>query len=203
MSYPVTYDQHPPEERNRLTVFFRYFCAIPHFVVGGVIGIGVFFALLIAWFALLFTGRYPQGLYDFVSGWVRFQTRVIAYATLVVDQYPPFGLGEEPDYPIQVRIAPPAASYSRVKVFFRGLLAIPVYVVAYVMQLWMMVMAVVLWFVGVFAGRTGANLTETMRMPLAYTARANAYYLLLTEDWPPFDPKVGLPAAPEPVGLPS
>ena len=117
----------------------------------------------------------------------------------MVDAFPPFDGGEHPEYPIQVRFAPPR-SYSRVKAFFRIVLAIPVYVIAYVMQLWLFVVAIGLWFAGVVTGRT--TFVEVMRIPMAYYTRANAYYELLTEDWPPFDPGPAELAAPaQPTAL--
>lgn len=61
----------------------------------------------------------------------------------------------------------------------------------YVFSLWLFVVAIALWVVGVITGRTPPALTEAMRMPMAYYLRATAYFLLLTEDWPPFDPGPG------------
>lgn len=196
--YPVAYDQNPPEQRSRLTIFFRLLLVIPHFIVAFFYGIAAFVAVIIAWFTLVFTGKYPAGLYNFLAGWTRFTTRVLAYYFIVVDDFPPFDGGEHPEYPVQVRIAPPKESYSRAKALFRIILAIPVYIIAYVMQLWLFVVAIGLWLVGVFTGRT--PFVEAMRTPMAYYTRANAYYYLLTEDWPPFDPGRGeLPPASEPA----
>jgi hypothetical protein len=71
----------------------KWFLAIPHYIVLVLLGIGAFVAVIIAWFAILFTGRYPRGLFDFVEGVIRWQNRVVAYAfTLVTDVYPPFRL---------------------------------------------------------------------------------------------------------------
>jgi hypothetical protein len=200
--YPVAYDQQPPEERNRLTLFFRYFTAIPHFIVLAFLGIAVFFTLIAAWFAVVVTGRYPVGLYTFHAGVTRWITRVQAYFHCVVDAYPPFSLDDDPSYPVRVGFAPPRAEYNRLKAAFRLILAIPVALVLYVMQLWLGAVAIALWIVGVFTGRTSAGLTEAVRIPLAYYARATAYLYLLTEDWPPFDPGRGeLTAPPQPAGL--
>ncbi len=200
--YPVAYDQHPPEDRNRLTIFFRGLMVIPHFIWAFFYGFAAAIAVIVAWFAIVITGTYPAGLYAFIAGWTRFTTRLVAYYLIVVDDFPPFDGGEHPEYPIQVRIAPPKASYSRAKALFRFLLMIPVYVIAYVMQLWLFVVAIGLWFAGVITGRTG--FVEAMRTPMAYYTRANAYYYLLTEDWPPFDPGRGeLAPAPQTAGLPS
>jgi Domain of unknown function (DUF4389) len=71
----------------------KWFLAIPHYFVLFFLGIGAFFAIVMAWFAILFTGRYPRGLFTYVEGVLRWYNRVIGYAfTLVTDRYPPFRL---------------------------------------------------------------------------------------------------------------
>jgi hypothetical protein len=71
----------------------KWFLAIPHYIVLFFLGIGAAFAVFFAWFAILFTGRYPQGLFDYVMGVQRWTLRVAAYAFLLVtDKYPPFSL---------------------------------------------------------------------------------------------------------------
>jgi hypothetical protein len=72
----------------------KWFLAIPHYLVLAVLWLGVLVAVIAAWFAILFTGRYPRGLFRFVEGVLRWHNRVIAYAfILVTDAYPPFRLG--------------------------------------------------------------------------------------------------------------
>ena len=106
-NYPVTYTQSPPEQRSRLTVFFRFLLVIPHAIVACFYGIAAFVAVVVAWFAIVFTGRWPAALYDFAAGFLRFIGRMTAYMYLVVDVYPPFDGGEHPEYPVQLVIAPP------------------------------------------------------------------------------------------------
>jgi len=78
---------------NRWLPLVKWFLAIPHFIVVAVLAVIAFFAVVIAWFAILFTGRYPRGLFDFVVGVGRWALRVQAYAFLLVtDHYPPFSL---------------------------------------------------------------------------------------------------------------
>ena len=78
---------------NRWLPLVKWFLAIPHYFVLFFLGIGAFFAVVIAWFAILFTGTYPRGLFDFVVGVLRWSNRVMAYAfALVTDEYPPFSL---------------------------------------------------------------------------------------------------------------
>lgn len=80
------------EQRNRLTVFFRLILAIPQFIVIAVLGIAVWAVYVIAFFAVLFTGRWPQGLRNFAVGFMRWVLRVEAYLLLLTDDYPPFAL---------------------------------------------------------------------------------------------------------------
>jgi len=73
----------------------KWLLAIPHLVVLVVVGVGVAVTLVIAWFAILFTARYPRWAFDFVVGWIRWGLRVNCYAFLLTtDRYPPFSLGE-------------------------------------------------------------------------------------------------------------
>lgn len=103
-TYPSTVDQQSvhldidfpddvERDLNRWMPIVKWFLAIPHFIVLFFLAIGAFFAVIIAWFAIVFTGRYPQGLFDYVVGVGRWGLRVYAYAILLVtDQYPPFSL---------------------------------------------------------------------------------------------------------------
>jgi hypothetical protein len=81
------------QDLNRWLPLVKWLLAIPHFIVLFFLSIAAVVCVLIAWFAILFTGRYPRGLFDFVEGVFRWWTRVIAYAfVLVTDEYPPFSL---------------------------------------------------------------------------------------------------------------
>ena len=103
--YPSTVEEqsvhldidYPDVERdlNRWLPLVKWLLAIPHFIVLGVLGIVAVFAVVIAWFAIIFTGRYPRPLFDYIVGVGRWVLRVQAYAFLLVtDEYPPFSLGE-------------------------------------------------------------------------------------------------------------
>ena len=86
-----------PEVKNDLKRWMplvKWFLAIPHFIALVFMFIAVVFCTIFAWFAILFTGRYPRGIFDFVEGFLRWSLRVNAYAFLLTtDQYPPFKLG--------------------------------------------------------------------------------------------------------------
>ena len=101
--YPSTTDHqsvhldyaYPDAERelNRWLPLVKWFLAIPHYIVLAFLNIAMVVVVIIAWFAILFTGHYPRGMFDFVEGVIRWNNRVLAYAlVLVTDQYPPFRL---------------------------------------------------------------------------------------------------------------
>jgi hypothetical protein len=78
---------------NRWLPLVKWFLAIPHYIVLAFLWIALLVVVIIAWFAILFTGRYPRGMFDFVEGVIRWGARVVAYAfVLVTDKYPPFSL---------------------------------------------------------------------------------------------------------------
>jgi hypothetical protein len=78
---------------NRWLPLIKLLLAIPHFIVLFFLAIAAVVAVIIAWFAILFTGRYPRGLFDFVVGVMRWSNRVTGYAlVLATDEYPPFSL---------------------------------------------------------------------------------------------------------------
>ena len=81
------------QDLSRWMPLVKWLLAIPHYIVLAVLGVGAVFAILIAWFAILITGRYPRALFDYVVGVGRWALRVQAYATLLItDRYPPFSL---------------------------------------------------------------------------------------------------------------
>ncbi len=196
MAYPVSYAADFTPDRSRLTTFFRYFLAIPLLLVAVVYAIGIAFTVPIAWLVMIFTGRYPEGLYRFNAGFLQFVARINGYLSLVTDAYPPFGLGDA-DHPIRLGIPDPLPEYSRMKALFRLILAIPVYLIAYVLQLVGMVATVISWFWIVITGKQNDGLHSAIVLAQAYNMKAYAYYFLITETWPPFSEDGGtVPAAP-------
>jgi hypothetical protein len=82
-----------PRDLSRWMPIVKWLLAIPHYIVLFFLDIAAFVVVIVAWFAILFTGRYPRGMFDFVEGVIRWHNRVIGYAlTLVTDKYPPFRL---------------------------------------------------------------------------------------------------------------
>ena len=91
-SYPLTFDVEYPEELSRWLIFVKWILVIPHIIVMLFLFIGVFIAQTIAFFAILFTKRFPESLFTFLVGVNRWSVRVNAYMNLMRDEYPPFSL---------------------------------------------------------------------------------------------------------------
>jgi hypothetical protein len=92
-AYPATLELPQADTgRNRLTVAFRIFLVIPHLIVISLLGVAWGLTSIVAWFAILFTGRFPAGLYRFGVGVLQWNLRVEAYLLLLHDDYPPFSL---------------------------------------------------------------------------------------------------------------
>ena len=86
-----------PRDLNRFLPLVKWFLAIPHIVVLVFVGIGAIFAVIVAWFSILFTGRYPRWAFDFVEGFLRWGSRVSGYAFLLItDRYPPLAQALRP-----------------------------------------------------------------------------------------------------------
>jgi hypothetical protein len=91
--YPLTLEVEYREDLSRWQIFLKWLFAIPHLIVLTFLAIAAYVVVIIAFFAILFTGRYPRGMFDFVVGTIRWWIRVSAYAVwLMTDRYPPFSL---------------------------------------------------------------------------------------------------------------
>jgi hypothetical protein len=186
------------ERHSRLTTFFRYFLAIPHFVWVAIYGFVAYLAGIVAWFAIIVTGRYPEGLYRFVAGFLVYQSRVNAYLFLLSDVYPPFsGAGDTP-YPAELLLGPPKASYSRLSALIRILPLIVVWIIVYALSIVVSLFAFFAWVAIVVVGRLPKGLHDVIAFCTSFNARAFAYAFLVTEAFPGFDGSgASTPGAPE------
>jgi hypothetical protein len=184
--YPIAFLADPPAGQSRLTVFFRPLMAIPHLIVLYALNIASQAITLIAWFAILFTGRYPAGMFGFSAGCFRWQTRVSAYLYLLTGVYPPFSLEEMYDYPIRVGVMPQTENRNRLTTFFRILMVIPHLIVLAFVAMAAGVVLIVAWFAALITGRVPVGMHNFLAGTLRWSSRLNAYALLLTDEYPPF-----------------
>lgn len=183
--YPVTYEADYIRERNRLTTFFRPIVSIPWMIVAYLYGIVATVVVIIAWFALILLGRYPQGMYDFIGGILRYTMRVNAFAYLQTDAWPPFGIADDPSYPVRVTFEPPAARQSRFKALFRLILLVPVIVLSYGVAFVQLGAVIVAWLTIVFRGYQPAAIHNALAWMNGWSTRVSAYSLLMRDEYPP------------------
>jgi hypothetical protein len=192
LPYQVMFEADFVEPRHRGTTFFRWLLAIPLFIWAALWSIAVDIVVLIAWFALLFTGRYPEGLYNFVAGYVRYSGRVLAYSNLMTDAYPSFGGADDPSYPVRVQVAPPLPKYGRWRVFLRIPIAMLALTVAYLAlaTLWLLSAVggapIIHWLVIVNDGRARPSLHRVTWVYVAFSVRLTSWAYLIAQDLPPF-----------------
>jgi hypothetical protein len=184
--YPITYEADFNATPNRATTFFRILLAIPWIIVMFVYLIAFIFTHFFAWVAVVIMGRYPQWLYDFNSGVIRFMVRTGAWVYLQTDVWPPFGIADDPSYPIRVNFAPRAERQSRLKAFFRLILVIPMEIVIYFgIGSLHSGAAAVAWLAIVFRGYMPEGINSVLTYVNGFYARVAGYATILTDDYPP------------------
>jgi hypothetical protein len=183
--YPVQYEADFNPEPNRWTTFFRPLLAIPWIIVALFWGILFLFTHLFAWVSVVILGRYPEWLYEFNSGVVRYGVRTGAWVYLQTDEWPPFGLSDDPSYPIRVNFAPRAERQSRLKAFFRLILALPMLIVSYAVNYMHFWVAAIAWLTIVFRGYQPQGVNNALTFVNSFYARLYGYVALLTDDYPP------------------
>jgi hypothetical protein len=182
--YPITFDADYEVERNRLTTFFRPLVAIPWILWSYLYGIAALVVVVIAWFAVLFTKRYPEGMYSFVGNYLRFQARVGSFILLLTDELPPFGGGPSDDYPIRLDYAAPQPEYRRSRTFFKHLLVFPQQLLLYGVVFLAFNAAFITWFRIVFTGKQSITMHDALELSMAYAMRVNGFSYVMTEAHP-------------------
>jgi hypothetical protein len=201
-------------ERSRLTVFFRLILVIPHLIWLSLWGIVAGVAVIVNWFATLFSGQSPDGLHNFLAAYIRYAIHVGAYLLLAAEPFPDF-LGK-PGYPVDVEIAPPQPQ-NRWKVGFRILLAIPALLIAGALTSGSArtygasygyglagIAALFAWFAALAQARLPRGLRDAVAYALSYSAQLDAYLFLLTDRYPSSDPETALAEIPtrrDPIAL--
>jgi hypothetical protein len=184
--YPVHLDVDHQEEYSRFMPLIKWLLAIPHYIVLIVLGIAAFVVIFVSFFAVLITGRYPRGMFDFVVGVHRWGLRVAAYVLLMVDPYPPFALDDDPSYPVRFNIDYPEEGVARWRPLVHWLLIIPYAIVAYLIFYLLYILVFFAFFTILFAKKFPEGMFNICRVALRWTARANAYEYWLVTRYPPF-----------------
>lgn len=198
---PVRVTGHLEDGLSRGLWLVKWLLLIPHVIILAVLWLAVWVVTVMAWFAIVFTGRYPAALFDFTVGVLAWTWRVgfYSYSALGTDRYPPFSLGAHPEYPATLDIDRPER-LSRGLVWVKSwLLAIPHLLIVGIMMGtagWdegqggtpgLLGVLVLIAGVGLlFTGRYGGGLFDLVMGLNRWVVRVAAYVLLLRDEYPPF-----------------
>jgi len=171
--YPLRYDVEYPERLSRWLIFVKWLLVIPHLLILFALGAVASVIGYIAWFAILFTKRYPRGLFDLVVNVNRWNANVGAYTGLFRDEYPPFSW-EAGQYPVNYEVDYPE-QLSRWLIFVKWLLAVPHYVVLLFVGLAAGVAQFIAWFAILFTKRYPRGLFDFNVGYLRWFYRVSAY----------------------------
>jgi Domain of unknown function (DUF4389) len=191
---PLAYEPPPPHpvrllifddlKRSRLTVFFRLLLLIPQILWQYAWGLAILVCVIVNWFAVLFRARSPEDLHLLLARALRYRTHVVSYMFLVSNPYPTF-FGRPGSHPVDLEVAGPERQ-RRVITFFRLILAIPAFVVAYVFVFVLAVVALIGWFIALVVGRMPKGMRDLSAYCLQYEAQTYAYLMILTDRYPSF-----------------
>ena len=187
--YPVQFDVEYPEKRDRLNVLLRLILAIPIVIVSvlivGLYGTGTFGISLGTALTILFRKKYPRWWFDFQLELARFYTRIDAYISLLRDEYP----STDEHQIVKLDIAYPDAEtqLNRVMPLIKWLLAIPHYVVLFVLSIVALIVIVIAWIAILIVGRFPRAMFDYVVGVTRWSVRVYAYAFMLTTDrYPPF-----------------
>ncbi len=185
LGYPVQLEISQPAELNRWLPLVKWLLVIPHLFVLFFVGIAAFFVAIFGFFAVLITGTWPRGAFDFMVGTFRWAYRVAAYMHLMVDPYPPFSLADDPSYPVRLDIEYPER-VDRWRPLVQWLLAIPYLIVAGILYWITGLMTIAAFFTILFTKRIPQGVFELMVPGLRWNLRGNGYAYFLSDRYPPW-----------------
>ena len=182
--YPVRFDCAYPEGENRFMILARWALALPHWIIVNILVDLVQLLAFFAFFAILFTGRYPRGMFRLAVGFQRWNYNVITYA-LFHGRYPPFSVDDGEYPPLSFDIEYPQR-LNRWLPFVKWLLAFPHYIVLAVLAVLGIFVYLFVWVAVLVTGRYPRGAFDFLIGVGRWWARVTAYIYLMTDRYPPF-----------------
>lgn len=186
VDYPVLLDIKRQEEYSRLYPLVKWLAVIPNLVVFVFIAIAGLFVYIAGFFAVLITGRFPRGMFDFLVGVQRWAACINAYLFLMTDHYPPFSTQANPEGPVQFNIDYPEQGVSRWRPLFAWLVALPYLIVAGALSYLAAIVSFIAFFAILFTKKFPEGMYNLVLISLRWQARGNAYAGFMVTKYPPF-----------------
>ncbi|WP_419844849.1 DUF4389 domain-containing protein [Candidatus Poriferisocius sp.] len=190
MDYPATFEFNAPERVARWRVIGNLILSIPHIIVIYLLGIVGTVIDVLSWIVIVLTGKLPAGLAGVSCMLIRYQTRVGVFIVFMRSSYPPFDFdtssqdnGKDPE--VTVNFEPELEGRSRLSVFFRFILLIPVVIVGMLWGILAELAAIVAFFAVLILGRWPKGLLNFIVGVNRFSVRTSAYWSLLTDKYPP------------------
>ena len=191
MSYPATLQIDAPDRIARWRPLVQWFLAIPHLIVAAVLGTVSYVVAIISWIAIVITGKLAVGLADFQAMSLRYQLRISAYADFLHDEYPPFAFdttsADPGGTPVTANYSPALEGRNRLTVLLRAIWMIPAMIFSVIISVVAYICGILGFFAVLITGRWPAGLRRWVVASLVVGNRLNAYALLLTDEYPPFE----------------
>jgi len=184
--YPVSVSADLAPEYARFMPLIKWFILIPHYFALFFLGIGALFVWFISFFAVLFTAKYPEGMWNYMVGVQRWALRVVSYHLLISDTYPPFTLDETPEDPVRLHVVYPEP-VSRWRPLFAWLIILPYAIVAGLIGYVAYICSFLAFFTIIFTKKIPEGLFSVIRIGLNWQYRANFYGYYLSTEYPPFE----------------
>jgi small-conductance mechanosensitive channel len=189
--YPVDIQLDAPLEVARWRVIGNPILAIPHVIIAEALLLVAYILSVIGWFAILFTGKLPDFIFDFTAMSFRYFWRATSYQYWMREPYPPFDFETTADEdgldpPTRYVVQAPDGPRNRLTVFFRGLLVIPHYIALMFVGIAAYVVIIIGFFAVLFTGAWPQGLRDFMVGVQRWGVRVGAYLFLMTDEYPPF-----------------
>jgi hypothetical protein len=190
-SLPATFSFDAPDKVANWRPLVNWLLAIPHLVILNVLRSVSEVIGVISWFAIVFTGKLPDGLANVQVMYLRYTLRTYTYVGFLREEYPPFTFttaasdpGDDPR--VRVDVQPQLTDRNRLTAFFRIILVIPQLIVLVVLSFASAIVTFIALFAVLFTGRWPTGMRDFVINVMRWSLRVQAYFLLLTDTYPPF-----------------
>jgi len=201
--FPLTYNIEHQEEYSRFLPLVKWLLVIPNIIVFLFVILAAFFAWIGAFFAVIVTGRFPEGIFNFLVGVGRWGARLGAYFCLLTDRYPPFSTAVTPEDTVVYDLAYPEQGVDRWRPLVQWLLILPYHLIAAILGYLVGLVSLIAFFTILFTKKIPQGLFDMALNGIRWQARSNVYGAFMVTKYPPFEWDPEQPAPPAAAAAPA